>query len=71
MAVDNPLSRPVECFVRSFAPVLVDLVVGLPLAKADKFPEDFALEAFYLAAVFIYVVGRHTDDELDAFIASL
>jgi Holliday junction resolvasome RuvABC ATP-dependent DNA helicase subunit len=70
LAVDNPLSRPVESFVRSFAPVLVDLVAGLPLAKADKLPEDVALEAFNLAAAFIDADGRHTDEELSAFIAT-
>jgi len=68
--VDNPLSRPVESFVGSFAPVLVDLVAGLPLAKADKLPEDVALEAFNLAAAFIDADGRHTDEELSAFIAT-
>jgi energy-coupling factor transporter ATP-binding protein EcfA2 len=68
--VDNPLSRPVESFVRTFAPVLVDLVSGLPLAKADKLPEDVALEAFNLAAAFIDADGRHTDEELSALIAT-
>jgi len=67
--VDNPLSRPVESFVQDFAPVLVDLVAGLPMAKADKLPEDVALEAFNLAAAFIDADGRHTDEELQAFIA--
>ena len=67
--VDSPLSRPVESFVREFAPVLVDLVAGLPLAKADKLPDDVALEAFNLAAAFIDADGRHTDEELSAFIA--
>lgn len=67
--VDNPLSRPVESFVREFAPVLVDLVAGLPLAKADKLPDDVALEAFNLAAAFVDADGRHTDEELSAFIS--
>jgi Cdc6-like AAA superfamily ATPase len=58
----------VETFVREFAPVLVDLVGGLPLAKADKLPDDVALEAFNLAAAFIDADGRHTDEELWAFI---
>jgi Cdc6-like AAA superfamily ATPase len=66
--VDSPLSRPVETFVRDFAPVLVDLVGGLPLAKADKLPGDVALEAFNLAAAFIDADGRHTDEELWAFV---
>ncbi|HEX2047586.1 MAG TPA: AAA family ATPase [Acidimicrobiales bacterium] len=74
--MDSPLSRPVESFVREFAPVLVDLVADLhtaqarkpPLAKADKLPEDVALEAFNLVAAFIDADGRHTDEELWAFI---
>jgi Cdc6-like AAA superfamily ATPase len=66
--VDTPLSRPVEAFVRDFAPVLVDLVAGLPLAKADKLPDDVALEAFNLVAAFVDADGRHTDEELWAFI---
>ena len=67
--VDSPLTRPVESFVREFAPVLVDLVADLPLAKADKLPDDVALEAFNLAAAFIDADGRHTDEELFAFIS--
>ncbi len=67
--VESPLSRPVESFVREFAPMLVDLVAGLPLAKADKLPDDVALEAFNLAAAFVDADGRHTDEELSAFIS--
>jgi len=67
--VESPLSRPVEAFVRDLAPVLVNLVSDLPLAKADKLPADVALEAFNLAAAFIDADGRHTDEELWAFIA--
>jgi hypothetical protein len=67
--VESPLSRPVDSFVREFAPVLVDLVAGLPLAKADKLPDDVALEAFNLAAAFVDADGRHTDEELWAFIS--
>ena len=66
--VDSPLSRPVETFVHEFAPVLVDLVADLPLAKADRLPDDVALEAFNLVAAFIDADGRHTDEELWAFI---
>jgi energy-coupling factor transporter ATP-binding protein EcfA2 len=66
--VESPLSRPVETFVRDFAPVLVDLVADLPLAKSDKLPDDVALEAFNLVAAFIDADGRHTDEELWAFI---
>ncbi len=54
--------------MREFAPVLVDLVAGLPLAKADRLPDDVALEAFNLVAAFIDADGRHTDEELWAFI---
>ena len=66
--VDSALSQPVETFVKTFAPVLVDLVAGLPLAKADRLPDDVALEAFNLVAAFIDADGRHTDEELWAFI---
>ena len=74
--MESPLSRPVETFVREFGPVLVDLVADLrtrqandpPLAKADKLPEDVALEAFNLVAAFIDADGRHTDEELWAFV---
>ena len=66
--MDSPLSKPVETFVKDFAPVLVDLVADLPLAKADKLPEDVALEAFNLVAAFIDADGRHTDEELWAFV---
>ncbi len=66
--MDSPLSQPVETFVQELAPILVDLVAGLPLAKADRLPDDVALEAFNLVAAFIDADGRHTDDELWAFI---
>ena len=66
--MDSPLSRLVDTFVRDFAPVLVDLVSELPLAKADKLPDDVALEAFNLVAAFIDADGRHTDEELWAFV---
>ena len=66
--VDSPLGQPVETFVRQFAPVLVDLVAGMPLAKADRLPDDVALEAFNLVAAFVDADGRHTDEELWAFI---
>ncbi|HEV2759314.1 MAG TPA: AAA family ATPase [Acidimicrobiales bacterium] len=66
--MDSPLGQPVETFVRQFAPVLVDLVAGMPLAKADRLPDDVALEAFNLVAAFIDADGRHTDEELWAFI---
>jgi Cdc6-like AAA superfamily ATPase len=67
--VDSPLSRPVESFVADFAPVLVDLVADLPMAQADKLPGDVALEAFNLVAAFVDADGRHTDEELWAFVA--
>ncbi|HTJ76706.1 MAG TPA: AAA family ATPase [Acidimicrobiales bacterium] len=67
--MDNPLRRPVETFVSDFAPVLVTLVADLPLADPGKAPGDVALEAFNLAAAFIDADGRHTDEELAAFVA--
>ena len=66
--MDSPLSQPVESFVRGLAPVLVDVVATLPLAKTDKAPQDVALEAFNLVAAFIDADGRHTDEELWAFV---
>ena len=66
--METPLNRPVETFVRQFAPVLVDLAADLPLAKADKLPGDVALEAFNLVAAFVDADGRHTDEELWAFV---
>jgi Cdc6-like AAA superfamily ATPase len=66
--VDSPLSRPVEAFVRRFSPVLVELAADLPLAKADKLPDDVALEAFNLVGAFVDADGRHTDEELWAFV---
>ena len=66
--VDSPLSQPVDVFVKEFAPVLVDLVADLPLARSDRLPDDVALEAFNLVAAFIDADGRHTDEELWAFI---
>ncbi|MGI8809883.1 MAG: AAA family ATPase [Acidimicrobiales bacterium] len=66
--MDSPLSEPVERFVAEFAPVLVDLVANLPLAKADRLPDDVALEALNLVAAFIDADGRHTDEELWAFV---
>jgi hypothetical protein len=67
--VDNPLSRPVEAFVAAFAPVLVGLVSQLRLGDPAKLPGDVALEAFNLAAAFVDADGRHTDEELSAFVS--
>src|SRR5215213_7569655 len=41
----------------------------MPLARSDKLPDDVALEAFNLVAAFIDADGRHTDEELAAFIS--
>ena len=38
------------------------------IADTDKLAGDVALEAFNLTAAFVDADGRHTDDELDAFI---
>lgn len=67
--MDSPLRRPVETFVADFSPVLVTLASELPLADPAKLPGDVALEAFNLAAAFIDADGRHTDEELAAFVA--
>jgi hypothetical protein len=66
--VDSTLSRPVEAFVESLAPALVELVSELGLADAGKLAGDVALEAFNLAAAFVDADGRHTDEELVAVI---
>ena len=55
-------------FVDSFAPVLVDLVSDLGMVDPDKLAGDVALEAFNLAAAFVDADGRHTDEELAAFV---
>ena len=67
--MDSPLRRPVEAFVRDFTPVLVQLAADLPPPMAAKLPDDVALEAFNLVAAFIDSDGRHTDEELRAFLA--
>ena len=67
--MDSPLRRPVESFVADFAPVLVSLAAELPLADPAKLPGDVALEAFNLAAAFVDADGRHTDEELAAFVS--
>ncbi|HEX3622854.1 MAG TPA: AAA family ATPase [Acidimicrobiales bacterium] len=66
--VDSPLRRPVEAFLAEFTPVLVGLVADSGKVDASKLPGDVALEAFNLAAAFVDADGRHTDEELAAFV---
>lgn len=66
--MNSPLARPVDAFVAGLAPVLADLVAELGLPETDKASGDVTLEAFNLAAAFIDADGRHTDDELWAFV---
>lgn len=65
------LDEPVGSFVDVLTPVLARIagrfVPGVP---PDKVPSDVTTEAFNLAAAFIDLDGRHTDDELWAFIAA-
>jgi hypothetical protein len=65
------LEAPVRRFIEELSPVLADIagdaVPGLP---ADKPPMDVTNEAFNLAAAFIDVDRRQTDDELWALITA-
>ena len=65
--MDTPLRRPVESFVADLTPILSGLAAGR-LAKSEKVAHDIALEAFNIAAGFVDADGRHTDEELEAFI---
>ncbi|MDQ2825903.1 MAG: hypothetical protein M3Y04_02865, partial [Actinomycetota bacterium] len=82
--MDSPLARPVNAFIDVVAPVLIELVAGLTPTPSDassggrklredehlgdKLLEDIGLEALNLVAAFIDSDGRHTDDELWAFV---
>ncbi|MDQ3980092.1 MAG: hypothetical protein M3314_11145, partial [Actinomycetota bacterium] len=66
--METPLRRPVERFIADLTPVLSNLAAGR-LATAGKLSNDIALEAFNVAAGFVDADGRHTDEELEAFIA--
>jgi SpoVK/Ycf46/Vps4 family AAA+-type ATPase len=64
----GPLGRAVDGFVVAVAPALTRLAGDSRIADTDKLAGDVALEAFNLTAAFVDADGRHTDDELDAFI---
>ncbi len=78
--MDSPLARPVDAFIGAIAPVLVGLAAGKTggdrlvddLSKdrlfEDQLVKDTGLEALNLVAAFIDSDGRHTDDELWAFV---
>lgn len=57
-----------DTFVHDLAPALLELAAALPAADPGKLEGDVALEAFNLAAAFVDADGRHTDEELAAFI---
>ena len=64
----GPLGRAVDAFVPAVAPTLTRLAGDSRIADTHKLPGDVALEAFNLTAAFVDADGRHTDDELDAFV---
>jgi Cdc6-like AAA superfamily ATPase len=72
--VDSPLAGRVDTFIGDVGPVLIELAAGLnpsrPGVPVDSHTllNDAALEAFNLVAAFIDSDGRHTDDELWAFV---
>ncbi len=66
--MSGPLRRVVDGFVDAVAPALSRLAGESGVRHADKVPNDVELEAFNLTAAFIDADGRHTDDELDAFV---
>ncbi len=68
MSGTRPLRRAVEAFVLAVAPVLTRLAGDSRIPGSDKLAGDVELEAFNLTAAFVDADGRHTDDELDAFI---
>ncbi|MEA2827046.1 MAG: hypothetical protein QOG43_1485 [Actinomycetota bacterium] len=68
MSGRGPLGRAVDGFVVAVAPALTRLAGDSRIADTDKLAGDVALEAFNLTAAFVDADGRHTDDELDAFI---
>ncbi|HEX7276767.1 MAG TPA: AAA family ATPase [Acidimicrobiales bacterium] len=68
MSGSGALRRAVDGFVVAVAPALTRLAGDSRIADTDKLSGDVALEAFNLTAAFVDADGRHTDDELDAFI---
>ena len=65
----GPLGRAVDAFLVAVTPALTRLADESRTGDADKLAGDVALEAFNLTAAFVDADGRHTDDELDAFVA--
>ncbi|MEA2717588.1 MAG: hypothetical protein QOI99_1905, partial [Actinomycetota bacterium] len=68
MTGTGPLRRAVDAFVGAVTPALTRLAGESRLPDTDKLPGDVELEAFNLTAAFVDADGRHTDDELDAFV---
>ncbi len=68
MSGSRSLRRAVDGFVVAVAPALTRLAGESRIADTEKLSGDVALEAFNLTAAFVDADGRHTDDELDAFI---
>jgi hypothetical protein len=68
MSGTRPLRRAVDAFVLAVAPELTRLAGKSRIPGSDKLAGDVELEAFNLVAAFVDADGRHTDDELDAFI---
>ena len=68
MSGTGPLRRVVDGFVVAVAPALTRLAGDSRIGDTDKLSGDVELEAFNLTAAFVDADGRHTDDELDAFI---
>ncbi|HWB71811.1 MAG TPA: AAA family ATPase [Egibacteraceae bacterium] len=66
----DALVEPVEQFVGALAPVLAGLAGATGSSRAGGLEEDAALEAYDLAAAFVDSDGRHSDDELWAFITA-
>jgi len=64
----GPLRRAVDAFVLAVAPALTRLAGESHVPDTHKLAGDVELEAFNLTAAFVDSDGRHTDDELDAFI---
>ena len=68
MSGSSVLRRAVDAFVVAVAPALTRLAGDSRIGDTEKLSGDVALEAFNLTAAFVDSDGRHTDDELDAFV---
>ena len=66
----SALAAPVDRFVDDLTPVLARIAEEADGAHAGRAGGDVALEAYNLAAAFIDVDDRHTDDELWAFVTT-